>query len=227
MEAKLGITLNADLLKDLGYPDISYDYKLLNAELASIGSDAANSELSASSIHFLAQEFFKLVKICEEELPFPSVQLQEVGGVISRAELYLRHMKMSQEVLHSLTALLYNRINQRESQSMKTIAVATLLFLPATFVSTVFGSGIFDFHAYQGQNTTTVSKYWTIYLTICIVLTALTMTLWVVWYKWGNHWHSKRMSNSNYPSQKSWLVEEELLLRAEQSNLQAETRGAK
>jgi Mg2+ and Co2+ transporter CorA len=44
---------------------------------------------------------------------------------------------MSQDVLQSLTAVLYNRINKQDADSMKTIAVVTLVFLPATFVSAV------------------------------------------------------------------------------------------
>jgi hypothetical protein len=218
LESSLGVTGKTDILKYHGYPDISDNYDVLNAELASLGGDVANSELSMASILFLAKEFSKVVKFCETGTLFPSIQIQEVDSIISRAELYLRHMKMCKDTLHGLTAVLYNRINQRESYSMKTIAVATLIFLPATFVSTIFGVGIFDFHAYQGQNPTTVSKYWIIYFTICTLLTALTLAIWTVWYKWGSRWVRRRKPDleSQWTGQR---VEEEVLLRDKQSEL--------
>ena len=218
MESRLGVTRKTDILKYHGYPGISDNYELLNADLASLGGDVANSELSIASILFLAKEFSKIVKICEKGLPFPSIQIQEVDYIISRAELYLQHMKMCKSTLGGLEAVLYNRINQRESYSMKTIAVITLVYLPATFVSTVFGAGIFDFHAYQRQNPTTVSKYWIVYLTICIVFTTLTLMLWTVWYKWGSRWVYRRKSDLGTQWQLV-RVEEEVKLREKQSEL--------
>jgi Mg2+ and Co2+ transporter CorA len=38
-----------------------------------------------------------------------------------------------------------NRIIQRDSTSMKTIAVLTLVFLPTTAIATIFGTQFFDF----------------------------------------------------------------------------------
>ncbi len=71
--------------------------------------------------------------------------LEFIHATIIRAELYLRHVKMAQTSLQSLSAVLYNRINKQDTDSMKTIAVVTLVFLPATFVSAIFSTGVFNF----------------------------------------------------------------------------------
>jgi hypothetical protein len=76
-----------------------------------------------------------------------SEQQEEVQSTITRAEIYLKHATMTQAVVQSLTSVLYNRISQNDNSSMKTIAVVTLFFLPATFVSAIFSTGIFNFHA--------------------------------------------------------------------------------
>jgi hypothetical protein len=110
-------------------------------------------------------------------------------STITRAEMYLKHTKMTQDVLQSLTAALYNRINKSDTRSMKTIAVATLFFLPATFVSAIFSTGIFNFQA--GENPgeeRVISKYGWVYLVVSLVLTALTLVVWTVLFLWGEMW---------------------------------------
>jgi len=67
---------------------------------------------------------------------------------------------------------------------MKTIAVMTVLFLPATFVATLFSMTIFDFNNESGRPK--VSKYIWIYVIIAVVLTALVFAGWRVWWSWEN-----------------------------------------
>jgi hypothetical protein len=101
-------------------------------------------------------------------------------------------MKMSQDVLQSLTAVLYNRISKQDTDSMKTIAVVTLVFLPATFISAVFSTGIFNFHATESPNNPkTVSTYGWVYLLACVLSTVLTLISWSCWYRWGRVWREK------------------------------------
>jgi len=101
-------------------------------------------------------------------------------------------MKMTQDILQSFSAVLYNRVSKQDTDSMKTIAVVTLVFLPATLVSTVFSTGIFNFHASESPDSPkTVSKYGWIYLLLCILLTMLTLSSWVCWYRWVRVWLDK------------------------------------
>ena len=119
-------------------------------------------------------------------------QKEEIQAVITRAEVYLKHSKMIQDVLRSQEALLYNRINKQDTQSMKTIAVATLVFLPGTFVSAIFSTGIFNFQASEPPNEPkTISKYGWIYLLSCILSTIITLVAWLGWYCWGRTWLEK------------------------------------
>ncbi|CZR54672.1 uncharacterized protein PAC_04556 [Phialocephala subalpina] len=203
MESRLGVTRNGQLLLMRGYEDVSYDFGLLNADLASIAKQIADTELSVSTMMEQAKAFQRLVKICEaceaesgtnKKQPLTvSEQDEEVQATITRAELYLKHTKMAQDVLQSLTAVLYNRINKQDTDSMKTIAVVTLVFLPATFISAVFSTGIFHFHASEApDHPKTVSRYGWVYLLVCILSTTLTILSWVCWYKWGRHWLVKR-----------------------------------
>jgi hypothetical protein len=61
---------------------------------------------------------------------------------------------------------------QADASSMKAIAALTMLFLPATFVATLFGMGAL-LHA-----------TWQSYLAITLPLTAVVMVMWRVWMRW-------------------------------------------
>jgi Mg2+ and Co2+ transporter CorA len=183
---------------------VDHDFALLNADLAGLAKKLADTELSASTILEHAKAFKRLIEICEEyeetktcrqsqsTRPIVSEQKEEIQATIIRAELYLRNMKMAQDSLQSLSAVLYNRINKQDTDSMKTIAVVTLVFLPATFVSAVFSTGVFNFHASESSDhPRTISKYGWVYLLVCLLSTTLTLVSWVCWYRWGRVWLEK------------------------------------
>jgi hypothetical protein len=201
MESRLGVTRDGSYLRSSGYAAIDHDFTLLNADLAGIVKKAADTELSASTVHEHAKCIQRLIGICEDlETPSNnnsvprifSVQREEIQSTIIRAELYLKHMKMTKDVLQSLTAVLYNRISKQDTDSMKTIAVVTLVFLPATFVSAIFSTGIFNFHATESpENPRIVSRFGWVYLLACVLSTALTLISWSCWYRWGRVWLEK------------------------------------
>lgn len=204
LESRLGVTRYIGSLRQAGYDEVDHDFALLNADLASLAKRLADTELSASTILEHSKSIHRLVGYCEQYeaiiavgqskslLPIVSEQNEEIQGTIIRAELYLRNMKMAQDVLQSLSAVLYNRINKQDTDSMKTIAVVTLVFLPATFVSAIFSTGIFNFHASDpADQPRTVSKYGWVYLLLCVLSTTLTLVSWVCWYRWGRVWLEK------------------------------------
>lgn len=74
--------------------------------------------------------------------------------------------------------LRFNTVSQQDAKAVRIISVVTLLFLPATFVSTLFSMSFFSFQpAYQ--NRWGVSpKIW-IYFAVSVPLTMLTFVIWV------------------------------------------------
>lgn len=204
LEARLGVTRDGTSLRSGGYSGTDHDFALLNADLAGLAKKFADTELSASTILEHAKAFQRLVDLCEQyeasnaaeqsqsARPIISEQKEEIQATIIRAELYLYNMKMTHQMLQSLSAVLYNRINKQDTDSMKTIAVVTLVFLPATFVSAIFSTGIFNFHASDpSDHPRTVSKYGWVYLLVCLLSTAFTLVSWVCWYRWGRVWLEK------------------------------------
>lgn len=81
--------------------------------------------------------------------------------------------------------------NMRDSTAMKTIGVLTTLFLPGTFVATLFSTTMFNWNVpgngSGGSSTTadspavSVSPYIWVYWAISIPLTSVVMLLWLFW----------------------------------------------
>ncbi|OAL48772.1 hypothetical protein IQ07DRAFT_645530 [Pyrenochaeta sp. DS3sAY3a] len=71
----------------------------------------------------------------------------------------------------------------REASAMRAIAVVTMIFLPATFVSTLFGMNFFSFEPSEGRGRSsfTVSTHFWIYWVITIPLTIITLLMWLWW----------------------------------------------
>lgn len=61
----------------------------------------------------------------------------------------------------------------RDSKAMKTLSIITILFLPGAFVATLFSTNMFSF---RGD----YEEIW-IYFVICVPLTAILMTAWILW----------------------------------------------
>ncbi|KAL8727233.1 MAG: hypothetical protein Q9166_006197 [cf. Caloplaca sp. 2 TL-2023] len=69
---------------------------------------------------------------------------------------------------------------RRDSDAMKTIAALTMVFLPATFVATLFGMVFFTVDSDSGSHFR-VNPLWWIYLVVTIPLTLLTVGVWRGW----------------------------------------------
>lgn len=72
---------------------------------------------------------------------------------------------------------------KREASAMKAIAVVTMTFLPATFVSTLFGMNFFSFEPSEGveRSSFTVSRHFWIYWAFSVPMTFVTLALWFGW----------------------------------------------
>ncbi|RAL03231.1 uncharacterized protein BO80DRAFT_470985 [Aspergillus ibericus CBS 121593] len=89
------------------------------------------------------------------------------------------------ERLHNEINLGFNLVSQRfgsdaksDNAMMKTVAIVSMVYLPGTFVSGLFGTNFFDYS--DGKEVMTDS-FW-IYWAITIPLTLLTMLIWACWH---------------------------------------------
>ena len=64
-----------------------------------------------------------------------------------------------------------------DSSSMRTIAALTMVYLPGTFISSIFGMAFFD----SENGSFFVLKKWWLYLAITVPLTLVTVGLWRFW----------------------------------------------
>ncbi|GES58203.1 hypothetical protein ATEIFO6365_0004035400 [Aspergillus terreus] len=94
----------------------------------------------------------------------------------------------------SLTERLNNEINLAfnlaafsESAVMKTIGFVTMLYLPGTFISGIFGSNFFDFNSPTDETWATSNKFW-VYWAVTVPLTAITLILWAWWHSMPRKW---------------------------------------
>jgi hypothetical protein len=74
-----------------------------------------------------------------------------------------------------------SRLMQSESQSMKTIAVMTLVFMPLSTVASVFGSQFMNTEDEPGHRLTVSQDFWLLWI-IAVPLTVVVVIIWRVWY---------------------------------------------
>lgn len=196
VESMLGETRDWALLQRDGYPKVSDDLRDLNADLAGFARRVADVEVSASTILEHSKALQRLIVVCEsDEKHSPSMvtteQREVIQATITRELIWLKHVKMMQDMVQNHRAVLYNRINRHDTQSMKTIAVVTLFLLPATLVSTIFSTLLSFDGPGSLKNKGDATKYSWIYFLACMLASALALVSWLVWYVWGREWLEK------------------------------------
>lgn len=85
---------------------------------------------------------------------------------------------------------------KRDSIAMKTIAILGIVFLPGTFVATLFSINMFKWGGADSGETSslTVSPSMWIYWAITVPLTVVTFLVWVFLFRRENHQSSKRLT---------------------------------
>ncbi|KAI0505640.1 hypothetical protein F5B22DRAFT_516044 [Xylaria bambusicola] len=69
---------------------------------------------------------------------------------------------------------------RRDSELMKSIALLTMVFLPATFVATLFSMGIFSWKGPRGE-ILSVSPWIWLYVAVTVAITSVTLGTWYLW----------------------------------------------
>ncbi|OJJ99106.1 hypothetical protein ASPACDRAFT_43766 [Aspergillus aculeatus ATCC 16872] len=126
--------------------------------------------------------------------PAPSTHLSTL-----QTERALRALAKQLHALHtrsrSLTERLHNEINlgfnlvsqqfghdtKSDSAMMKTIAVVSMVYLPGTFVSGLFGTNFFNFTDGDEHTWFMAGSFW-LYWAVTIPLTLATMAVWAWWH---------------------------------------------
>ncbi|OJI98031.1 hypothetical protein ASPVEDRAFT_24939 [Aspergillus versicolor CBS 583.65] len=96
----------------------------------------------------------------------------------------------------SLNERLLNEINLADGERMKTIAFVSMVYLPGTFVSGVFGTNFFDFDS-PSEGGWAHSHFW-LYWAVALPLTFATMGVWLAW-------HRRGAIHKRFDSLSSWL----------------------
>jgi hypothetical protein len=87
---------------------------------------------------------------------------------------------------------------KRDSIAMKTIAILGIVFLPGTFIATLFSINMFDWGLAAGSGSSKqtaslrVSRNMWIYWAITVPLTVMTFLVWILWSRRENQKTSRR-----------------------------------
>ncbi|KAL8340289.1 hypothetical protein RB601_006402 [Gaeumannomyces tritici] len=105
--------------------------------------------------------------------------LERLG--IQRAALYntlaQKESRLSLEIASQQRRLAH--ASKRDSNSMKTLSLLGAIFLPATFLASVFSMTFFDFKAQNGEPVVAESVW--IYFALTVPLTLTIVVCWLVW----------------------------------------------
>ncbi|PGH18295.1 hypothetical protein AJ79_00634 [Helicocarpus griseus UAMH5409] len=105
--------------------------------------------------------------------------LKEIRAIKARsASLYDR--------LQNEINLGFNLVSQTDTAAMKIISAVGLVFLPGTFISTLFGMNFFDFAIDDktGKETFKTSERFWMYWAISLPVTAIVILIWIIWQLW-------------------------------------------
>ena len=92
--------------------------------------------------------------------------------------------------------------SKQDSISVTTFTFITALFLPGTFIATLFSMTMFDWYpetddaSSSPQETSVSSKFW-LFWAISIPLTVLTMSGWFLWFKYADSKWNKELSKAS------------------------------
>ncbi|KAK9850379.1 Magnesium transport protein CorA [Penicillium brevicompactum] len=107
----------------------------------------------------------------------------------------LRCISLSERLQNEIN-LAFNIVAQRDNEvsiqmakhsltdntMMKTVAIVSLVYLPGTFVSGIFGMNFFDFDGLSDKAGMSVSRHFWVYWIITIGLTLATIMIWLLWF---------------------------------------------
>ncbi|KAF2099787.1 hypothetical protein NA57DRAFT_75292 [Rhizodiscina lignyota] len=110
----------------------------------------------------------------------------EVTGASPRIESQQTTLDGETNIIIANNSYLAAEEARRDSASMKTIAVVTLVFLPGTFVAAIFSMSMFQWISQGGgsDSSQVLSGWFWLYWAVTVPLTVVILIVWIIWYRW-------------------------------------------
>lgn len=141
---------------------------------------AASKTLDAMSDHLESTSTSDLTKGTADSLRYRKRTFQSTA---LRLESLEKRMSNIISLSFHLVGQANNNVMREDSRIMKTIAVMTLIFLPATGVASVFSSPFFTVDSSKGAESLSVATSFWIFWAFTVPLTAAVVLLWWKWFK--------------------------------------------
>ncbi|OAP58292.1 hypothetical protein AYL99_07382 [Fonsecaea erecta] len=119
----------------------------------------------------------------ETQITLSNMTQQELDAIPSK-------LKQQHRMIDSKLSIMIAEDTRRDSSSMKTMAVLTLLFLPATALASIFGMSMFDWEARDGKDI--VSRHFWVYVVVAVPLTLGVLAAWILWYSWTQKTYARK-----------------------------------
>ncbi|KAL4815008.1 Alpha/Beta hydrolase protein [Aspergillus spinulosporus] len=235
IEAQLGVTRvgrrnfdarpsNLSMLKDgpVARAQSEHLTVTINTQLTRVGFTARNPkwnyEASALLVRIMTEiaEFRpalrpeaneEILGVLDHNITLAKSIEDNVLGLQKRLELQLN-------VLYSFVAQTDNRLSARlaatagrDSTSMKILAFITTIFLPGSYVATLFSMNMFNWEdgasdsGSSGSSGSTISPQFWIYWTVAAPLTALTLAGWALWWSFEKHRYDEHLGGNRQNTQ--------------------------
>ncbi|KAF3247957.1 hypothetical protein TWF192_006447 [Orbilia oligospora] len=185
---------------------LARDYTTDTASLAMQSAQMAMCQTALESNMAILEDLIETIAEIEsiapstkEIRPYLMAEINNLKSRCNSSTLYAqgiqRNISFTQTAIYNLIAQRDSKVNielakdsrmlaiasKRDSSSMKTIAVLTIVFLPGTFVSALFAMPVLNWEAKSYPEVTT-DKFW-VYWAVTLPMTLLVILTWIVWTK--------------------------------------------
>ncbi|CAI6335631.1 unnamed protein product [Periconia digitata] len=194
-----------------GLQDIVRRLHACNTELGGIAMEATFGKeygvflkktlLKLNEWHMLPEEdnWWKASEYLRHDIDFTTNLFFTVESQVSiLKDRVLSHINLTFSIIAQEENKLSRAVaenSKRYSAAMKTVALVTLLFLPPTFVATLFSMSMFDWNG-EKPIAETLSSYFWIYWAIAAPLTFAVWFIWHIWWKMEEKKHMKELRAS-------------------------------
>lgn len=125
------------------------------------------------------ESYEKITKVASQtgQKPVPDEYHYDMLDSFQLIQSLLKRADSNEARLRNEINLAFNTVSQQDAKAVRIISVATLIFLPATFVSTLFSMSFFNFQPPYQVGWGVSPKIW-IYFAVAVPLTIFTIVLW-------------------------------------------------